>query len=234
MTDDKEDSYDPDIHFEPIVKLEAVETRTLEEDEEEILKLRAKLFRYDFTSDPHEWKERGTGDVKILKNADKDTYRILMRRDKTLKICANHYILPQMRLMPNCGSDRAWVWHTPADYSDEESKKETLAIRFASAENAQKFREKFEAAQQLGDIPGGDNAGEEADKSKEEEEEVNESKESEADSGTEMDNCTKDLKKLAVKDDTKADDTKADEPSEKTDSASAEPVAAKPTEAGES
>jgi len=52
---------------------------------------RAKLFRYDFTSDPHEWKERGTGDVKILKNADKDTYRILMRRDKTLKICANHY-----------------------------------------------------------------------------------------------------------------------------------------------
>ena len=43
-------------------------------------------------------------------------------------------VLPQMRLVPNCGSDRAWVWHTPADYSDEESKKETLAIRFASAE----------------------------------------------------------------------------------------------------
>ena len=72
-------------------------------------------------------------------------------------------------------------------------------------------------------------AGADADKSNEEEEEVNESKESEADSGTEMDNCTKDLKKLAVK-----DDTKADESSEKTDSATAEPVAAKPTEAGES
>ena len=52
---------------------------------------RAKLFRYDFSTEPHEWKERGTGDVKILKNSDKDTYRILMRRDKTLKICANHY-----------------------------------------------------------------------------------------------------------------------------------------------
>ena len=52
---------------------------------------RAKLFRYDFSAEPNEWKERGTGDVKILFNNDKDTYRILMRRDKTLKICANHY-----------------------------------------------------------------------------------------------------------------------------------------------
>ncbi|KAI0240576.1 Ran-specific GTPase-activating protein [Lamellibrachia satsuma] len=231
MTDDKDDTYDPDIHFEPVVKLEAVETRTLEEDEEEILKLRAKLFRYDFSSEPHEWKERGTGDVKILRNADKDTYRILMRRDKTLKICANHYILPQMRLVPNCGSDRAWVWHTPADYSDEESKKETLAIRFASAENAQKFRERFEASQQLPDVAGGDNAtvDEDADESKEDEDEeaeaVNKSKESEGDSGTEMDNCTKDLKKLAV------DDAKTEELSEKT--TQPDSTAEKPTEAGE-
>lgn len=52
---------------------------------------RAKLFRYDSTADPPEWKERGVGDVKILKNKLQNTCRVLMRRDKTLKICANHY-----------------------------------------------------------------------------------------------------------------------------------------------
>ena len=47
-----------------------------EEEEDEILKLRAKLFRYD-TSDPEEppvWKERGTGDVKILKHQETSEY----------------------------------------------------------------------------------------------------------------------------------------------------------------
>lgn len=136
----------PDPHFDPIVSLPPVQTKTLEEDEEEMLKLRAKLFRYDNTSDPKEWKERGTGDVKILRHKLLGTCRVLMRRDKTLKICANHYVLPQLELKPNCGSDRAWLWSTPADFADEEQKSELLAIRFANAENAQKFREVFEDA----------------------------------------------------------------------------------------
>lgn len=52
---------------------------------------RAKLFRYDSAAEPPEWKERGTGDVKILRQKKQNTCRVLMRRDKTLKICANHY-----------------------------------------------------------------------------------------------------------------------------------------------
>ena len=40
-----------------------------------------------------------------------------------------------MTLAPNCGSDRAWVWTTHADFADEESKMEVLAIRFANAES---------------------------------------------------------------------------------------------------
>lgn len=65
-----------------------------------------------------------------------------MRRDKTFKICANHYITKDMELKPNCGSDRAWVW-TALDFADEEMKTETLAIRFANAENAKKFQDMF-------------------------------------------------------------------------------------------
>ena len=47
---------------------------------------RAKLFRLL----AGEWKERGTGDVKFLEHNETKKIRILMRRDKTLKICANH------------------------------------------------------------------------------------------------------------------------------------------------
>lgn len=150
MSDDKDEAIEnPDPHFEPLVHLAPVHTKTLEEDEDEMLKLRAKLFRYDCQSEPREWKERGTGDIKILFQKHLGTCRILMRRDKTLKICANHYVLPQLELKPNCGSDRAWVWSTPADFADEEPKAELLAIRFANADNAQLFKEAFEKAKQI-------------------------------------------------------------------------------------
>ena len=66
--------------------------------------------------------------------------RLLMRRDKTLKLCANHAIQPWMLLRPNCGSDRAFVWSVHEDYADEEAKTEMLAIRFANADNAKKFK----------------------------------------------------------------------------------------------
>jgi hypothetical protein len=49
---------------------------------------RAKLFRFDTTAS--EWKERGTGDVRLLKHKVTSKIRLVMRRDKTLKVCANH------------------------------------------------------------------------------------------------------------------------------------------------
>ena len=96
---------------------------------------RAKLYRYDTTDSPAEWKERGTGEVKLLRHKFKNTVRIVMRRDKTLKICANHFVWPWMELNPNCGSDRAWVWSALADFADEQPKPQLLAIRFANAES---------------------------------------------------------------------------------------------------
>lgn len=79
-----------DVHFEPVVRLtEKVETSTNEEREEAIFKMRAKLFKFD--RDSREWKERGTGDVRLLKHKENGKTRLVMRRDKTLKVCANHY-----------------------------------------------------------------------------------------------------------------------------------------------
>lgn len=51
--------------------------------------MRAKLFRFD--RDSKEWKERGTGDVRLLRHKENQKTRLVMRRDKTLKVCANHY-----------------------------------------------------------------------------------------------------------------------------------------------
>ncbi|XP_064392136.1 ran-specific GTPase-activating protein-like [Halichondria panicea] len=139
----------PDVHFEPVVKLAPVEIKTLEENEDEVFKIRAKLFRFDAAADPPEWKERGTGDVKFLRkrSTTKHSVRLLMRRDKTHKICANHYLTPDMKLMPSAGSDRAFVWNVQADFADEEPKPEQLAIRFKNAENAGKFKDAFEKYQ---------------------------------------------------------------------------------------
>ncbi|XP_035680539.1 ran-specific GTPase-activating protein-like [Branchiostoma floridae] len=109
-----------------------------------------KSYRYQMIAseaDPAEWKERGVGDVNILQHkTDQGKIRVLMRRDKTIKICANHYITPHMEFKLNCGSDRALFWNVTADFADEEPKAELLAIRFANAENASDFKSKFDEA----------------------------------------------------------------------------------------
>jgi len=135
-----------DVHFEPVIRLtEQVDTKTHEEDENVLFKMRAKLFRFDAESS--EWKERGTGDVRLLSHRETKKVRLVMRRDKTLKVCANHVISTDMRLQPNIGSDRSWVWKVAADYSEQPPTSETLAIRFANSENAASFKAAFEDGQ---------------------------------------------------------------------------------------
>ncbi|KAJ7368026.1 RanBP1 domain-containing protein [Mycena albidolilacea] len=140
----QEEEADP--HFEPVIKLtEQVDTKTHEEDEDVLFKMRAKLFRFD--ADAAEWKERGTGDVRLLAHKETHKVRLVMRRDKTLKVCANHVISSDMRLQPNIGSDRSWVWKVAADYSESPPTAETLAIRFANSDNAGQFKTAFEDGQ---------------------------------------------------------------------------------------
>jgi len=162
-----------------VIKLEhQVEVKTHEEDEDVQFKMcvplsnsrRAKLFRFDKES--KEWKERGTGDVRLLKHKETKKVRLVMRRDKTLKVCANHfrmYILltpvsSDIKLQPNVGSDRSWVYNVTADISDGEPVAETLAIRFANSESmcylltidAELFKKEFEAAQEANKQAAGD------------------------------------------------------------------------------
>lgn len=196
---DDSTSSEHDPHFEPIVTLPEVAVCTMEEEEVEMIKLRAKLFRYDTTESPPEWKERGTGDVKLLRHTEKNCVRVVMRRDKTLKICANHYVTPWMELKPNCGSDRAWVYSVPADYADEEIRPELLAIKFATPDNAKKWQDKFEEAKMIVETQCelyAKNTSTSVDD--EDDEDADESVEESTNTQSETDKVTSDLEKLKV------------------------------------
>lgn len=129
--------------FKPIVQLEEVEINTGEQDEESQLELKCKLYRFDTSS--NEWKERGVGFVRILLHKQNQKIRLLMRQEKTLKIRANHILMPGTKLQEHAGSDKAWVWST-VDFAEEEQKVELFCIRFGSVEKAQEFKKKFEEA----------------------------------------------------------------------------------------
>ncbi|CAL0333352.1 unnamed protein product [Lupinus luteus] len=125
----------------PIVKLEEVAVSTGEEEEDPILDLKAKLYRFD--KDGNQWKERGAGTVKFLKHKVTGKVRLLMRQSKTLKICANHLLVPAMTVQEHAGNEKSCVWHA-RDFADGELKDEFFCIRFASIENCKKFMETFQ------------------------------------------------------------------------------------------
>ena len=134
-----------DVYFEPVIELpRQVEFRSGEEDETVIFEERAKLFRFQ----DGEWKERGLGALKLLWNNTTGHARILMRREKVLKICANHFLTQDMTLKACKGSDRSWVWNTLADISDDKTKPQQFAAKFQTKEIAEKFKTKFEELQQ--------------------------------------------------------------------------------------
>lgn len=125
----------------PIVKLEVVAVTTGEEEEDAILDLKAKLYRFD--KEGKQWKERGVGTVKFLKHKGSGKVRLVMRQSKTLKICANHLVLPTMTVQEHSGNDKSCVWHA-TDFADGELKDELFCIRFASVENCKTFMEMFQ------------------------------------------------------------------------------------------
>jgi Ran-binding protein 1 len=120
--------------FEAVVKLEEVETKTFEEDEDVLYTQRSKLFIYGESSlnkgtGEMSWNERGVGDAKILKHRENSRIRLLMRQDGTLKILTNHFIDPRIVLTPNAGTDKSWVW-TCHDFAGGEALEEMVRLLF--------------------------------------------------------------------------------------------------------
>ena len=63
-----------------------MEKKTGEENLECIFKMRTKLYRLR----DEQWKERGIGNLKIMRDRAQRKIRVLMRQEKTLKPVANH------------------------------------------------------------------------------------------------------------------------------------------------
>lgn len=129
------------------VELEEVEVVSGEEEEEVIYSQRGKLFLYgetllDVGSGNKSWKERGIGDIKILKHKEHSRMRVLMRQEKTMKVIVNHALDPRITLEPNAGSDRSWVW-SAFDFAEGELVETVFAIRFADSDIANNFKKVF-------------------------------------------------------------------------------------------
>jgi Ran-binding protein 1 len=107
------------------------------------------------------WRERGIGEVKLLKHRESSNIRLLMRQEKTMKVIANHVLDPRIVLTPNAGNDRSWCWNA-FDYTDGELVETIFAIRFSDSDVANEFKAKFEECQasmkEL--LAGADNPGE--------------------------------------------------------------------------
>ena len=124
----------------------AAEQPDADEGEEQLFAEKAMLYRFDKES--NEWNERGVGLMTILKNKENNRCRVLMRRNQTFRVCANHFILPHMDIKPNSGSDRALIWRA-VDFADGTESHDTLSIRFRTPEIAQEFKKVFEEARKI-------------------------------------------------------------------------------------
>ena len=140
-TTENPEEYEPQVEFKPIVKLNEVEVKTGEEDEELLFKQRCRLFRFEKST--NEWKEKGIGDLKLLKHKETNVIRVLMRRDQVLKMCANHRINSEMKLNEISAKQFSWI---AIDFSENEAKTEILLAKFRTPEEASQFKTEFEKA----------------------------------------------------------------------------------------
>jgi len=126
--------------------LPKVEIKTGEEEEDLIYKGRGRLYRFR----EKEWKERGTGDIKLLRHKTKKSIRFILRQDKTLKIVANFIISekPLCELKSYQGSDKIFMF-IAYDCSDEEPKLEKFLIKLGNADKAKMFQNHFNDAQEF-------------------------------------------------------------------------------------
>lgn len=132
------DEHDPIPEFQPIIPLpDKIEEITGEENDTILFERRAKLYKCI----EKEWKEKGVGLLKILKNNNTNKVRLVMRREQVYKVCANHFLYDNMELMSK--SDKAVLW-SANDFSDAvKIQVEHLCARFKTVEDCEEFKRVF-------------------------------------------------------------------------------------------
>ena len=145
--DDNNDYFNPEeevkITSDVACTLPKEKIKSGEEDEECIYKERIRLYRWR----DGEWKERGTGDLKFLRDKTNKRIRFILRQDKTLKNVANFVIAndPLCILKNHQGSDKMFNF-IAYDCSEDEPLMEKFVVKIGNAEKAKKFKENWDAA----------------------------------------------------------------------------------------
>ncbi len=136
---------EPDgMHFEPIVQLNEVEIKTnMKESELLLLKIRGKLFRLD--AEAKEWKEKVPVTVKYQFIKEKVVKPNFDEKRQDLEDLCQSLRQPTYVLKKILVPDRSWLYNVNLlMFLKVNPKNLTLAIRFGSKENAQKFKDAFE------------------------------------------------------------------------------------------
>ena len=131
--EDGEDEFVPTAEFAPVIPLPPlVEVKKGDEDDNTIYQVRAKLLRFDNTT--NEWKERGLGDIKILQNKMKaNKVRVVMWREQIHKLACNHYILKEMKIDFYQKNPKILMW-SAFDHAEGEGKTEMFVCKFGKEE----------------------------------------------------------------------------------------------------
>lgn len=112
---------------------------TGEEDEMVLYAHRAKLLRFSNS----QWKERGLGDVKILKHKYTGKLRVIMRNEKILNVCLNHILDNEVAYKPM--QTRSWLF-VVNDYSEGEYELLTLCLQFKTPVVADEWKTAIDGA----------------------------------------------------------------------------------------
>lgn len=120
----------------------AIDVAVGEENEKEMFRQRAKLFR--FRND--NWDFCGVGDVKLLTHNATALSRFVFRLQGTMQIVANHYIIdcfPYCHLQQMGTSERCWLW-AALDCASVPTQAAQFALKFDNAQLATDFKDAFE------------------------------------------------------------------------------------------
>eukprot|EP01138_Halocafeteria_seosinensis_P016450 gb/GECG01016781.1/.p1 GENE.gb/GECG01016781.1/~~gb/GECG01016781.1/.p1 ORF type:complete len:668 (+),score=125.42 gb/GECG01016781.1/:1-2004(+) len=120
---------------------DAAPTKSLEEEEDVLFKVRGKLYRLA----EGEWKERGLGDVKLSQDPKSKKIRFVLFQQGNFKLRANFYPMPDIDIKPHEQDGRLTLWSCK-DFSDSEPEVWTFMLKVKEEETAESFRKEFQKA----------------------------------------------------------------------------------------
>ena len=126
-----------------LVDLPDKEIKSGEEETDELLNVRAKLYRWR----DGQWKERGIGQAKLLKHKLTGKASFILRQDATMKLMAFFYVTGKglCKLQKLQTAEKSLFWSC-VDASEGKPVLEKFCIRLKTNEEFENFQTKFEKA----------------------------------------------------------------------------------------